>query len=217
MQKKYTAMLRKSKLEYVAVCLELNFSARGVELAAVEKNLASAIELYLQDIVENKLPGAIISEPKINIEYGMMDSMFLCYISLRGADILSVRRFELIQLTERGVYQPRVNYNILPEDCLFRPEMGLRSGQSVTSFGSVTNFVRVRHPLRSGQSVSSFGSFTLFVRGLFLLLFGDMNRRYGRFALLYRGFTVMSFPFSILTFGESFSIENFNIFLPHFF
>ncbi len=36
MQKKYTAMVRKSKLEYVAVCLELNFSARGVELAAVE-------------------------------------------------------------------------------------------------------------------------------------------------------------------------------------
>ena len=70
MQKKYTAMVRESKLEYAAVCLELNFSARAVELAAVEKNLASAIELYLQDIVENKLPGAIISEPKINIEYG---------------------------------------------------------------------------------------------------------------------------------------------------
>jgi hypothetical protein len=43
MQKKYTAMVRKSKLGYVAVCLELNVSARGVELAAVEKNLASAI------------------------------------------------------------------------------------------------------------------------------------------------------------------------------
>ncbi|MGD2089276.1 MAG: hypothetical protein PVH61_24075 [Candidatus Aminicenantes bacterium] len=52
------------------VCLELNVSARRVEFAAVEKNLAPAIELYLQDIVENKLPGAIISEPKINIEYG---------------------------------------------------------------------------------------------------------------------------------------------------
>ena len=70
MQKKYTAMVRKSKLEYVAVFLELNVLARGVELAAVEKNFASAIELYFQDIVENKLPGAIISEPKINIEYG---------------------------------------------------------------------------------------------------------------------------------------------------
>ena len=128
MQKKYTAMIRKSKLEYVSICLELNVSARGVELAALEKNLASAIELYLQDIVENKLPGAIISEPKINIEYSPMDSMFLCNISLGVADILSVRRFELIQLPERSVWRPRVNYNILPEDCLIRPEMTLRSG-----------------------------------------------------------------------------------------
>ena len=39
MRKKYTAMVRKSKLEYVAVCLELNVSDRGVELAAVEKIL----------------------------------------------------------------------------------------------------------------------------------------------------------------------------------
>ena len=154
MQKKYTAMVRKSKLEYAAVCLELNVSARGVELAAVEKNLPSAIELYLQDIVENKLPGAIISEPKINIEYGMMDSMVLCNISMRDAYILSAWRGYLIQLNERSVYQPRVNYIILPEDCLFGWEM----------------------VLRPGHSVPSYGSFTLFVRGLFLLLFGDLNR-----------------------------------------
>ena len=151
MQKKYTAMVRKSKLEYVAVCLELNVSARGVELAAVEKNLASAIELYLQDIVENKLPGAIISEPKINIEYGVMDSRVFCNISLRSAYILSGWRFELIQLTERSVWRPRVNYNILPEDCLFRPEMALRSGHSLSSFGLLTLFVRVSHRLRSGS------------------------------------------------------------------
>ena len=87
MQKKYTAMIRKSKLEYVAICLKLNVSARGVELAAVEKNLASAIELYLQDIVENKLPGTIILGPKINIEYGLMDSIFFCNICLRVANI----------------------------------------------------------------------------------------------------------------------------------
>jgi predicted RNase H-like HicB family nuclease len=143
MQEKYTAVVRKSKLEYVAVCLELNFSARGVEFAAVEKNLPSAIELYLQDIVENKLPGAIISEPKINIEYGVMDSGLLCNISLRGAFILSGWRFELIQLTERSVWGPRVNYNILPEDCIFRPEMALRSGRSLSSLGFLSNFVRV--------------------------------------------------------------------------
>jgi predicted RNase H-like HicB family nuclease len=47
---KYTAIIRKSKLEYVAVCLELNVSARGSDLADVEKNLRTAIELYLDDL-----------------------------------------------------------------------------------------------------------------------------------------------------------------------
>lgn len=50
MGKKYTAIVRKSKLEYVAICLELNVSARGEDLAGVEKNLRTAIELYLEDI-----------------------------------------------------------------------------------------------------------------------------------------------------------------------
>ncbi|MBI4689447.1 MAG: type II toxin-antitoxin system HicB family antitoxin [Nitrospirae bacterium] len=56
---KYTAIVRKSKLEYVAVCLELNVSARGEDLADVEKNLKTAIELYLEDIKE--YPETIIS------------------------------------------------------------------------------------------------------------------------------------------------------------
>lgn len=59
MEKKYTAMVRKSKLEYVAICLELNVSARGSDLADVEKNLKSAIELYLEDIKEN--PNTVVS------------------------------------------------------------------------------------------------------------------------------------------------------------
>jgi len=50
MEQKYTAIIRKSKLEYVAICLELNVSARGDDLAEVEKNLKSAIELYLEDL-----------------------------------------------------------------------------------------------------------------------------------------------------------------------
>ena len=50
MEKKYTAIVRKSRLEYVAMCLELNVSARGEDLAAVEKNLRAAIELYLEDL-----------------------------------------------------------------------------------------------------------------------------------------------------------------------
>lgn len=49
-QKKFTAIIRKSKLEYVAVCLELNVTARGGDLVEVEKNLRAAIELYLEDI-----------------------------------------------------------------------------------------------------------------------------------------------------------------------
>ena len=50
MGKKYTAIVRKSKLEYVAICLELNVSARGDSLADVEKNLRAAIEIYLEDL-----------------------------------------------------------------------------------------------------------------------------------------------------------------------
>jgi len=50
MEKKYTAIVRKSKLEYIAICLELNVSARGEDLVSVEKNLKNAIELYLEDI-----------------------------------------------------------------------------------------------------------------------------------------------------------------------
>jgi len=59
MEKKYTAMIRKSKLEYVAVCLELNVSAIGEDLASVEKNLRAAIELYLEDIKDN--PETVVS------------------------------------------------------------------------------------------------------------------------------------------------------------
>ena len=53
MNRQYTVIVRKSRLEYVAVCLELNVSARGEDLADVEKNLKNAIELYLEDIKEN--------------------------------------------------------------------------------------------------------------------------------------------------------------------
>jgi len=58
-KKTYTAIIRKSKFEYVAICLELNVSARGEDLAAVEKNLRAAIELYLEDI--QKYPETIVS------------------------------------------------------------------------------------------------------------------------------------------------------------
>jgi len=50
MYKKYTAIVRKSKLEYMAICMELNIAARGDDLANVEKNLRDAIEVYLKDV-----------------------------------------------------------------------------------------------------------------------------------------------------------------------
>jgi predicted RNase H-like HicB family nuclease len=54
MSRKFTAIVRKSKLEYVAVCLELNVTARGDNLADVERNLKDAIELYLSDIQDHQ-------------------------------------------------------------------------------------------------------------------------------------------------------------------
>ena len=59
MRQAYTALIRKSKLEYVAVCLELNVTARGEDLANVEKNLKNAIEAYLEDVKE--YPETVIS------------------------------------------------------------------------------------------------------------------------------------------------------------
>lgn len=59
MDERYTVIVRKSKLEYVAVCLDLNVSARGVDLADLEKNMHSAIELYLEDIEE--YPDTVVS------------------------------------------------------------------------------------------------------------------------------------------------------------
>ena len=63
-KRKYTAIVRKSKLEYVAICLELNVSARGEDLADVEKNLRAAIELYLTDIKEH--PETVVSSISID-------------------------------------------------------------------------------------------------------------------------------------------------------
>ncbi len=50
MNPKYTAIVRKSRTEYLAVCLELNLAAQGSDLPEVEKNLRDAIESYLEDI-----------------------------------------------------------------------------------------------------------------------------------------------------------------------
>ncbi|MBF0103529.1 MAG: hypothetical protein HQK77_21740 [Desulfobacterales bacterium] len=59
----YTVIIRKSQLQYVAVCLELNLSACGETLSEVETNLKNAIDLYLQDVREN--PDTVISSMSI--------------------------------------------------------------------------------------------------------------------------------------------------------
>ena len=52
-KKNYTVLIRKSELEYVAVCLELNIVARGTDLVDIEENLKNAIEAYLADVKEH--------------------------------------------------------------------------------------------------------------------------------------------------------------------
>jgi len=52
-REQYTAIIRKSKLEYVGICLEVNVAARGSDLPELEKNLKNAINEYLQDIKEH--------------------------------------------------------------------------------------------------------------------------------------------------------------------
>lgn len=59
MERYYTIIIRKSKLEYVAICLELNVSARGEDLISVEKNLLEAIKLYMEDL--NNYPETVVS------------------------------------------------------------------------------------------------------------------------------------------------------------
>ena len=59
MTKQYTAIVRKSKFAYVAVCLELNVAAQGTDLADVEKNLRDAIETYCDEV--KNYPETIVS------------------------------------------------------------------------------------------------------------------------------------------------------------
>ncbi len=58
--KSYTILIRKSIKEYVAVCLELNVSARGGDLPEVEENIKNAIADYIDAFKNDK---DIIIEP----------------------------------------------------------------------------------------------------------------------------------------------------------
>ena len=58
MQKAFTVIIRKSRKELVAVCLELNISARGKDLAELEINMKNAIDDYMEFLREESLPAS---------------------------------------------------------------------------------------------------------------------------------------------------------------
>ena len=64
-KKPYTVIIRRSELEYVGLCLELNISARGADLPEVEVNLKNAIDDYLEYATETKPALAPISVEQI--------------------------------------------------------------------------------------------------------------------------------------------------------
>ena len=49
----YTMLVRRSQLQYVGICLELNLAACGDTLPEVEKHLSEAIQAYLADVAEH--------------------------------------------------------------------------------------------------------------------------------------------------------------------
>ena len=90
----YTFIIRKSKLEYVAVCIELNVSARGADLPEVQRNLMNAIQDYLECAQEK----SIVVEPMPLNEL----VEFLRDTSPRGSE--SLRDFQPLELNEVPVY-----------------------------------------------------------------------------------------------------------------
>lgn len=98
MNGKYTAIIRKSKQDYVAVCLELNISATGETLADVEKNLRDSIVLYNEDIREH--PETVVSSISIDD--------FIDFLSDTEPDSKSIEKDEYIlrplELHEVAVY-----------------------------------------------------------------------------------------------------------------
>jgi predicted RNase H-like HicB family nuclease len=90
----YTFIIRKSKLEYVAVCIELNVSARGADLPEVQRNLMNAIQDYLECAQEE----SIVVEPMPLNEL----IEFLRDTSPWGQELL--KDFQPLELNEVPVY-----------------------------------------------------------------------------------------------------------------
>jgi len=81
-------------MEYVAVCVELNVSARGTDLPEVQRNLKSAIKDYLE----------YAQEESISIEPIPLNELveFLRDTSPWGPELLS--DFQAVELNEVPVY-----------------------------------------------------------------------------------------------------------------
>ena len=58
----WTVIIRRSIQEYVAVCLELNVSARGDDIPDVQRNLQNAIDDYLA-YVEGEADAEVLPIP----------------------------------------------------------------------------------------------------------------------------------------------------------
>ena len=50
----FTAIIRKSEKQFVALCPELDVVSQGYTIEESIKNLKEAVELYLEEIIESK-------------------------------------------------------------------------------------------------------------------------------------------------------------------
>ena len=90
----YTFIIRKSALEYVAVCIELNVSARGADLPEVQRNLMNAIRDYLE----------CAHEESIVVEHIPLDELVEFLRDTSPWKPESLKDFQALELNEVPVY-----------------------------------------------------------------------------------------------------------------
>ena len=90
----YTFIIRKSELEYVAVCIELNVSARGADLPEVQRNLMNAIRDYL----------ACAQEESIVVEHIPLDELVEFLRDTSPWKPEPLKDFQALELNEVPVY-----------------------------------------------------------------------------------------------------------------
>lgn len=55
MKSKYTIIITKGEVAYVAYCQELGIASQGKSIRAAKKNIREAISLYLEEAKDSKL------------------------------------------------------------------------------------------------------------------------------------------------------------------